>query len=304
MEHDAPEPLCAGGHDQHIALLYQGVRLRDLVQQVHAVDQAERADLCGEPPPLVTRAGDHPVQIRPEGARRLCRADQGRLVLCRLQRRDVDRDRGAPGKAETRAEVERDRSRRAHLVGIDPRRHDGDRGLWHARADERGLHGRRDRHDVVRAEQRARAAHREDHASGRDDAGRRVGVPEPAAGPRRDPERVAVVRVDDGWLERLGVEQQPPPCPGVEPHGPGDLVHRNPGGRDAPRQLAAPPRHQALLHVGLRRQLARQQPDLILPSPVHASRIDVQDAQHTQTGWLAAWPRAARSSASVNGLWR
>src|SRR2546427_97148 len=90
----------------------------------------------------------------------------------------------------------------------------------------------------------------------------------------------------------------------IEPDGPGDLMHRSPGGRHAPRQLAATSRYQVLLHVGIAGQLARQQPNLILSPPVLASRVDVEDAQHAQAGWLAAWPSAARSSESVNGLWR
>ena len=54
------------------------------------------------------------------------------------------------------------------------------------------------------------------------------------------------------------------------------------------RQLAAPPGHEVLLHLGFPRQLARQQPNLILSSPVHAPRVDVKDTQHAQAGWLAA----------------
>ena len=65
-------------------------------------------------------------------------------------------------------------------------------------------------------------------------------------------------------------------------------MHRNPGGRHAPRQLAATLRHEVLLHVGLAGQRARQQPNLILSPPVHASRVDVEDAQHAQAGWFAA----------------
>ena len=99
---------------------------------------------------------------------------------------------------------------------------------------------------------------------------------------------MAVVRVYHVRSEGARVQQQPPPCPRIEPDGPRDFAHGDPGGRDPARQLAPGPRYEPLLDVRLPRQLAQQQANLVLAPPVHASRVDMEDAHGGQAGWLAA----------------
>src|SRR5438445_13880908 len=80
---------------------------------------------------------------------RSCRADEGRLILRRLERRHVHRERGVSGQAEARADAEREGSRGAYLVWIDAGWDDADLGRRHTGSDERGLDSRGDRHEVV-----------------------------------------------------------------------------------------------------------------------------------------------------------
>ena len=128
---------------------------------------------------------------------------------------------------------------------------------------------------------------------------------EEAAGPDRERDGVAVVCVDEIRGPGQGFDDETPPGPWVEPEGPGDLADRHTLGRGPVRQLAASPRDEPLLDARLAGQLAGQETDLVLTAPEFPAGVDVEDAHAPpQAGCFAAWPRAARSSASVNGLCR
>src|SRR5207249_5839034 len=98
---------------------------------------------------------------------------------------------------------------------------------------------------------------------------------EKTAGPDRQRDGVAVVRVDDIGGPSQGFDDEPPPGPWVESEAPGDLTDGHALGRGPARQLAASLCDEALLDAGVARQLAGQQTDLVLTAPEFPAGVDV-----------------------------
>src|SRR6266700_5435203 len=240
MEYHGAEAYGPRGHDDDVALAEQGVRLRDVADQVNAIGEVELPHLGCQGLALGAVARDHPMQVGATGSGRPRRPNQGALILGRLERRDVGGDRSAARQPELRPEVEWYGGGATHFVGIDA----GGNDVYVSRADPGGQecrpHGLGNRYDGVRMAQRTSAAYREDDPTSRDDTRRRAREGEKAARPDRNGDGVVVVCVNEIRWPGPGFGDEPPPGPGVEPERPGDLPNGDALGGGAARELAAP----------------------------------------------------------------
>jgi len=275
-----------------------------MTEQMDAVGEVELPHLRGKGAALRPIPRDHPVEIRPGAPRGVRRANQSTLILRGLQDGNVCDHARPRYEAERRADAERRCRCAAHLLRVDAVVNDHDLAWRKPCRDQRGPDSRRDGDHQIHLVQRAPRAYGEHDPAARDDAGRGPCETQETPGPDRQRDRVAVVRVDDIGGPDQGFDDQPPPGPRVEPESPRDLANGAALRRGPARELTAAPRDEPLLDTGLPSQLAGQQPDLVLTAPEFPAGVDVEDAHAPQAGCFAAWPSAARSSASVNGLWR
>src|SRR5207244_11915897 len=130
---------------------------------------------------------------------------------------------------------------------------------------------------AIRLVQRAPRAYGEHDAARRHDAGRGPREVEKTAGPDRQRDGVAVVRVDDIGGPSQGFDDEPPPGPWVEPEAPGDLTGGPPLGRGPARPLAASLCDEPLRDAGVARQPAGPPTALGLTGPAFAGGADRAD---------------------------
>src|SRR5258705_2960446 len=86
------------------------------------------------------------------------------------------------------------------------------------------------------------------------------------------------MHVNDVRLEGRNRAPQVPPCARVEADLPGRALDTDAVGSGATRQLAVLARDQELFDAGLSRELATEQPDLMLPAAPFAAGIDLQNS--------------------------